>query len=127
MGTQPAQSEPDQTVAVGTESKSSGQDQKKLASPIQIDAVLPLWLKALFVLILILAILAATLSIRKARKMVKAAVSINIDSGHHKISPDVVESGEGLHIVCVQGTAVSKIIFTPSDPLPQENKETANV
>ncbi|HEV2962041.1 MAG TPA: PKD domain-containing protein [Candidatus Angelobacter sp.] len=102
-------------------------DQEKLSSGLQVDAVLPLWLKSLLILVLILAFLAATLGIRKARKMVRAAVSINTDFGHHKISPDVVEGGEGLHIRCVRGAAVSKITFTPSDPLPQENKETANV
>src|SRR5205807_3712830 len=58
VGTQPVQGEPGQTVAVGTVSKPSGQGRKKLESAIQIDAVLPLWLKALLVLILILAILA---------------------------------------------------------------------
>ena len=106
-------------------------DREKLAATIQIDAILPLWLKALLMLVLILALLAAALGTHQARKAIKAAVSVNTDFGHHKVHPDVVEGGEGLHIRCVHGAPVSKIVFTPTDPLPQQKpqqkKEPANV
>jgi len=102
-------------------------DQEKLASAIQVEAVFPLWLITLLILALILVLLAAALGTHKARKVVKAAVTVKTDFGSHKITPVAIETGEGLHIRCVRTEAVSKIIFSPADPLTQENKETANV
>lgn len=102
-------------------------EQEKLASAIQIDAVMPLRTKLLLILAVILALLVAASGIHKARKMIKAAVSVHASAGTHKIEPQLIERSEGLCIRCVRTSAVSKIVFTPPSPLPQENKETANV
>lgn len=102
-------------------------EREKLASAIQIDAVMPLGTKLLLILAVILAVLLAASGTHKARKVIKAAVSVHINSGTHKISPQITEPSTGLHIRCVRAPAVSKIVFTPPSPLPQENKETANV
>jgi hypothetical protein len=78
-------------------------------------------------LILILVLLAAALATRHARRVARGAVSVHADFGRHRLSPENVEAGEGLHIRCVRGAVASKIIFTPSGPLPLEKKETAHV
>ena len=102
-------------------------EREKLASAIQIDAVMPLRTKLLLILAVILAVLLAASGAHQARKMIRAAVSVHTNAGTHKIAPQVFEPSEGLHIRCVHTPAVSKIVFTPPSPLPQENKETANV
>jgi hypothetical protein len=101
--------------------------QEKLVSTIQIDAALPLWMKGLVVLALILVLGIAALGMHKIRNMIRSAVSVEAGPSRHKITPAVIETGEGLHIRCVRTAAVSKITFTSSGSLPQDNKETANV
>ncbi len=101
-------------------------DQEKLATSIQIEAALPVWLKSLFILALVLVLVATAYGTHRVRRVVKGAVSVKTDFGSHKITPAEVESGEGLHIRCVRTAAISKITFSSSD-LTQENKETANV
>lgn len=102
-------------------------EQEKLASTIQIDAVMPLRTKLLIILAVILALLVTASGIRKVRKTIKAAVSVHTNTGTHKIVPQAIERSEGLLIRCVRTPAASKIVFTPPSPLTQENKETANV
>ncbi len=102
-------------------------EREKLASAIQIAAVMPWRIKLLLILAVILAVLLAASGARKIRKMIKAAVSVHTNPGTHKITPQIIEPGVALHIRCVHTPAVSKIVFTPPSPLAQENKETANV
>jgi hypothetical protein len=87
----------------------------------------PSLLTVMLALILILVLLAAALATRHARRVARGAVSVHADFGRHRLSPENVEAGEGLHIRCVRGAVASKIIFTPSGPLPLEKKETAHV
>jgi hypothetical protein len=102
-------------------------DQEKLAASIQIEAALSMWLRAWIMLALVLLILVTAYGTHRARKVLKAAVSVKTDFGKHKTTPAVVESGEGLHIRCVRSAAVSTITFSSSGESIQENKETANV